>query len=87
MDKDTLLTFPCDFPLKVVGLCTPEFEIEVLTIVRKHVAHLKEDAIKTRLSHQGKYLSMTITITVDSKEQLDNLYKELSTNEHILVAL
>jgi putative lipoic acid-binding regulatory protein len=86
-DKDTLLEFPCDFPIKVMGHATDEFETLVLSIITKHVETLKENAIRTRHSKDGKYLSITITINVNCKEQLDNIYLELTESEHILFVL
>lgn len=83
----SLLTFPCEFVIKTFGLSSPEFETAVISIVRKHVSHLREDAFRSRLSKDDKYLALTVTITAESREQLDNLYRELSGDPLVLMVL
>lgn len=82
-----VLTFPCDFIIKVFGLASDEFETAVITIIRKYVNDIREDTFRTRPSKDGKYLAMTATIKVDSREQLDNIYRELSSSPLVLMAL
>lgn len=82
-----LLTFPCEFVIKVFGLATDEFEKAVMTIISNNVKGLREDTFRTRPSKDGKYLAITITINVDSREQLDTIYRELSANPLVLMAL
>lgn len=84
---ETLLTFPCDFTLKVFGEGTNEFEAEVLMLVHQHVKNVSDRAIASRPSENGKYRALSITVHVESKEQLDNLYKALSASPHVLMAL
>jgi len=81
------LEFPCRFPLKTIGKNTGTFEIVVVEIVRRHVPELSDDAISSRLSRDGKYISITTTFTAESQEQLDGLYYELSSHEHVMMAL
>ena len=85
--RGTLLTFPCDFTIKVFGKTSDEFEITVLQIIKKHVAYLAENALQVRPSENGKYTAISITVHVDSKEQLDQIYKELSSSPQIIMAL
>lgn len=85
--QKSLLTFPCDFPIKVFGLGNDEFESAVLMIIRKHVPNLLEGAVQSRPSENGKYRALTITVHVTSKEQLDSLYQDLSSSPHVLMAL
>ncbi len=85
--QETLLKFPCDFTLKVFGFASAEFEAEVLTIVHKHVPKLSEGAIQSRLSGNGKYLALPVTVHVDSKEQLDQIYQALSSSPKIIMVL
>jgi len=79
--------FPCEFIIKVFGNASAEFELEVLTIIRKHILDLHENAINCRSSKDGKYLALTIKITAQSKQQLDDIYRDLSANPHVLIAL
>lgn len=85
--EDTLFEFPCQFPLKVMGRSAPDFEAIVLEIVNRHVDNLAEGAVKSRDSGQGKFVSITITFEAQSKQQLDNLYRELHAHEHVLMLL
>jgi uncharacterized protein len=84
---DTNLKFPCDFPIKIVGVANDEFEISVLTIFRQHFPDLSETAISARHSRDNKYLSLTVTVHAHSKEQLDKLYQDLTACEQVLMAL
>jgi putative lipoic acid-binding regulatory protein len=86
-DGETLLEFPCDFPIKAMGLACDELEIAVIEIINRHVEYLAEDALKMRPSKTGKYTAITITITASSKEQLDAIYIDLTACEHVSIAL
>lgn len=81
------LHFPCEFVIKVFGNATEDFEVNVLSIIRVHVKDLAEDAIRNRPSKDGKYLALTITITAESREQLDALYRDLSSSPFVLMVL
>ncbi len=84
---ESLLEFPCDFPLKVMGLAGEDFDALVVAIVRRHVASLGEGAVRATPSRQGKYVSLTVTVRAESQAQLDGLYTELSAHERILMVL
>lgn len=84
---DTLLTFPCDFLLKVMGQNHPEFEAQVITIVRNHVPALGEGAVSRRASTQQRYVSLTIQFVAQSRAQLDALYQELNNCPLVLMSL
>ena len=83
----SLLEFPCDFPLKVMGLATDDFDLLVVELVLKHVDELREGAVQRRDSKQGKYTSVTVTIEATSQEQLDAVYRELSSHARVLMVL
>lgn len=86
-ENESLLKFPCDFTLKVFGLHSDEFEANVLMIIHKHAPNLSNRAIQARPSQQGKYCALSITVHVDSREQLDNIYRELSSSPHVIMVL
>lgn len=86
-EKETLLEFPCHFPVKAMGRAEGEFESLVVGLVRKHAPDLSEGAVKTRDSQGGKYLSVTVTVRATSREQLDNIYHDLTACEKVLMAL
>jgi putative lipoic acid-binding regulatory protein len=85
--KETLFEFPCPFPVKVFGDNHDDFEIAVIEIISRHCGDIAEGALSTKESKGGKYLSMTITIEAQSKDQLDNIYRELSSHTLVKMAL
>lgn len=86
-NTESLHKFPCDFTIKVFGLANDEFEGTVLAIIKKHVPILRENALQTRSSEQGKYVALNITIHAESKAQLDKIYMDLTANPLVLMAL
>ena len=87
MAEESLLKFPCDFPLKVMGRRSDDFRSIVLGIVQKHAGDIDPQRIEERPSRDGNYLSLTCTFAAQSREQLDALYKELTSCERVLVVL
>lgn len=87
MKEDTLLEFPCDFPLKVMGRNTDDFRSVVLGIVQKHMGEIDSSKIEERPSRDGTYLGITCIVVATSKAQLDALYRELTSCERVMVAL
>lgn len=85
--SDTLFQFPCDFPLKVMGRKSDDFRSIVIGIVQKHVGTVEPENIEERPSKDGNYLSLTCTFQAQSREQLDNLYRELTSHERVLIVL
>jgi hypothetical protein len=83
----SLLEFPCAFPIKVFGLAEADFEAAVVAIVRRHAPRLGESAVTQRTSRGGRYVSVTLTVDVESREQLDAIYRALTANARILMAL
>ena len=81
------LKFPCDFPLKIMGHASADFDVLVVEIVSRHVGEIAAEAIQRRPSSQGKYLAITITIQAESQDQLDALYRELSGHSRVLMVL
>ena len=85
--KDSLLEFPCRFPIKAMGKDEDEFVAHVLNLVTPHYPEITEDDIRTRSSNGGKYISVTLTVTATSKLQLDAIYYALTDSERVLMAL
>ncbi|MEJ2423871.1 MAG: DUF493 domain-containing protein [Candidatus Thiodiazotropha sp.] len=86
-DEETLLEFPCDFHIKVMGRAEPGFEAIVVELVSRHVPDLMETAINSRSSSGGKWVSITIALRAESKAQLDAIYRELTAHEKVIMAL
>jgi putative lipoic acid-binding regulatory protein len=87
IQSDTLLEFPCDFPIKVMGRAETDFDALVVEIVRRHVPDLHESAVTSRASSGGAWMSVTVTIQATSKRQLDDIYQELTAHEKVVLAL
>lgn len=84
----TLLEFPCAFTIKAFGKATPEYEIAVLEIIKKHVHEaLSEGSVKQRYSKDKNYLALSITIQAQSKQQLDSIYEDLTKEPLVTMAL
>ena len=86
-EEETLLEFPCQFPIKAMGKTSPDFDSIVVAIVRQHVDDINEGAVKTRASKGDKYLSVTVMIEATSKQQLDAIYQGLTDCPDVLMAL
>lgn len=85
--KQTLLEFPCLFPIKAIGRTHNDLDVTVVGIIKKHVPDIREGAIESKLSKGGKYTSVTVTITATNKTQLDNIYQDLCICERVMMAL
>lgn len=85
--EETLLEFPCDFPIKIMGRANDEFRSLVLGIVTRHFGSLAPERIEERASSNGRFLSFTCTVRAESKAQLDAVYLELTSCRQVLVAL
>ncbi|OOZ39923.1 transcriptional regulator [Solemya pervernicosa gill symbiont] len=86
-ERETLIEFPCDFPIKAMGRDEGEFETLVVELVRKHAPDLGEGAVTTRPSKGGSFLSVTVTVRATSQQQLDNIYQSLTDCEQVLMSL
>ena len=86
-NQESVLSFPCQFPIKAMGKSGAELEQAVLEIVRRYVPDIADSDIVINSSKNGNYISMTLTITAHSKQQLDEIYRELTACRHVLYAL
>lgn len=87
LKSETAFEFPCHFPIKAMGKNTPNLDVIVMEIVRRHVDNLGEAALKIRESKGGKYASITVSIEAQSKAQLDAIYMDLTACPDILMSL
>lgn len=86
-EQPSLITYPCAFPIKVMGA-----KVEGLVHAITHIAlqfdpHFDASTIELRESKGGKYLGVTITVKATSREQLDEIYRTLSTHPMVKVVL
>ena len=85
--SESLLTFPCVFPLKVMGRREDGFAQVVAEVVMRHAPDFHPQTIEMRASKNGRYLSLTVTINARSRQQLDGLYSELSKHPMVMMVL
>ncbi len=85
--KDSLIEYPCDFPIKVFGFAQQGFAQAVAAVVQTHAPDFDAASIEMRSSSQAKYISLTCTIRATSREQLDNLYRDLSSHPMVKMVL
>jgi putative lipoic acid-binding regulatory protein len=85
--KQSPLTFPCDFVIKVFGVASEQFSDQVLELIHKHVMEVHESAVRSRPSKDGKYLALSITVHVESQFELDAIYYDLTASPYVLMAL
>jgi uncharacterized protein len=92
--EETLLKFPTPFPIKAMGRMTDTdsnnpsgFAQIVIDIILKHAPDLDSKLVEMRPSKNGNFLSVTATVNATSKQQLDNIYRELSAHPLVLMAL
>ncbi len=79
--------FPCSFSLKVLGKNTNEFYSVVAAIIEKHVRPGSEISYSSRTSNKDKYLAVTATFTMESREQLEAIYKDLNDSPLVVMTL
>lgn len=84
---ESLIVYPTDFPVKVMGKTQAGFAQSILDIVKRHAPDFDETTVGMRPSREGKYLSLTFVIRATSREQLDALYGELSEHPMVNMAL
>jgi hypothetical protein len=86
-ERESLLEFPCDFPLKIVGETRDEFLPVVTEIVTRLAPDFDAANVTQKQSSGGKYVSLTCTVNATSQLQLDDLYRELSAHPMVRVVL
>jgi putative lipoic acid-binding regulatory protein len=82
-----LLDFPAQFPIKVIGHHHDSFTDVIGDFVREHISQFSNDDLKVSESRNGKYLSVTVSVTVESREQLEALYLALADHEMVRIVL
>jgi len=84
---DSLLEYPCEFPLKVFGLQQAGFAQAVMEVVLHHDPGFRPGTMEMRASKNARYLSLTCTVHATSREQLDALYRELCDHPAVVMVL
>ena len=86
-ERNTVLEFPCRFPVKAMGRSSSRFEQIVSDIVLTHARLYPGEALQSRVSRDGNFVSVTAVIEAESKQQLDALYQALTDADDVIMAL
>ncbi len=81
------LEFPSEFPIKVMGRRDSDLEAATREIIERYAGPLGDESVKVRTSGDGNFLALTYTITAQSRDQLDAIYRELTACKAVLMAL
>jgi hypothetical protein len=87
MAEQSVLEFPCDFPIKMMGRDTAEFRATARSLVEQHVGTVDDSLVQAASSRKGNFVSVTITITATSQQQLDDIYEDVTAHDDVLMAL
>ena len=85
--KESLIEYPCDFPIKVMGPRVDGFADAMVKIAQEFDPSFDPATLEMRPSKAGNYLSLTLTIRATSRVQLDNIYRALTGHPMVKVAL
>ena len=85
--RQTLIEYPCDFPIKVMGARVDGFAQAVIEVVLRHAPDFEPAGAEMRPSSKGNYLAVTCTFRALSQAQVDALYRELTSHPMVKVVL
>jgi len=87
LPSETLIEFPCHFPIKVMGEVHDAFTSTVIEIIKQKNEKFDPSTIEMKGSSEGRYISLTCFVYVTSKPELDDIYRSLSSHPMIKVVL
>ena len=83
----SLIEYPCAFPIKIMGKNQAGFAQALMQIVMRHAPDFDPASMEIKSSKKGKYLSLTCIIQATSRNQLDELYRELCDHPTVVMVL
>jgi len=83
----TLMEFPCDFQIKIMGNNSPSFIAEIIDIARKHFSTINDEAVQSKPSRQNNYLAISLTVHAQDQQTLDALYLDLTKHPDVKMVL
>lgn len=81
------ISFPCAYPIKVLGVANAEFRAHVLAVMARHAPGFDRAQVQQRPSRHGNYQALTVTITAQGKPQLQAIFADLKTSELVKLVL
>ncbi|MDO8414468.1 MAG: DUF493 family protein [Gallionellaceae bacterium] len=85
--EESLIEYPCDFPIKIMGKSQPGFAQAIVEVVLHHDPVFDPASMEMRSSKAAHYLSLTCTVRATSREQLDALYQDLCDHPMVVMVL
>ena len=86
-ERESLIEFPCDFPIKIMGARVEGFAQAIVEVVVRHDPGFDAATVEMRPSSKGNYLALTCTVRATSQGHLDGIYRELSSHPMVKVVL
>ncbi len=86
LDKATI-EFPCDYPIKIIGQTSDDFDTRIIAIINKYQDKPFEGRLEQKKSKEGNYQSFTVTIQATSQEQLKALFNALKEEKNVMMVL
>lgn len=87
MTKKTLMEFPCNFPVKIIGVNTDAILEDIKKIVINHFPEFNQEHISHKLSGKNNYLAITVTVIAIDQDMLDAFYQELTKHPDVKMVL
>lgn len=84
-EKQSLIEFPTDFKLKIMGAEHPDFVAEILKAIQQHAPNTREEHVTLRPSSGGKFVGATVTVYAENQEHLDNIYRAVTSHPMVKV--
>jgi hypothetical protein len=85
MNKESLLEYPTEFPIKALGRKHPDFREHVLEVIAIHAQFDNENDVREQISSNGNFISVTVTFMAENQEQVDSIYQSLHEHELVLM--
>lgn len=84
-EKQSLIEFPTEFKLKIMGAQHPDFVAEILKAIQRHAPNTTEEHVVLRPSSGGNFVSATVTVYAENQEHLDNIYRAVTSHHMVKV--
>ncbi len=81
------IEFPCDYPIKVMGIASSAFQQDVMEVIHRHAKPVPDNQIIERASTKGNYISVTVVIEATGEDQLKTIFQELMNQEGVKIVL
>ncbi|TAL65151.1 MAG: DUF493 domain-containing protein [Legionella sp.] len=87
MTETTLIEFPCDFPIKIIGVNSPLFIEQIKAIATKHFPTITDKSISQQPSKNSNFISLRVTVHAKNQAMLDDFYREVSKHPEVKMVL